>query len=200
MRRLQQICVAAISSVQGSSEHRHTTPLCPLRPGPSRAKQCQQLGKHKPLRKKKREREKKKRDRKVLDDRRGKPNNVVRTLAMSSEASRCCFSGNVHMQIKSLWFHGVRSSRSGRSSSRATNWRSYKRPVPRTATQEGQKVVCICIQSCQSALTCRPECLDRERLHGVTPPPAPPPPPTSGGNQTHNPRLLRCRHAAAGSV
>lgn len=110
MRRLQQIYVVAISSVRGSSEHRHTAPPRPLRPGPSGAKQCQQLGKHKPLTQKKRKKKEEK-GRKVLDDCRGKPNNVVRTLAMSSEASRCCFSGNVHMQIKSLWFHGAQQQK-----------------------------------------------------------------------------------------
>lgn len=60
---------------------------------------------------KKSEKKKEEKGRKVLDDCRGKPNNVVRTLAMSSEASRCCFSGNVHMQIKSLWFHGAQQQK-----------------------------------------------------------------------------------------
>lgn len=59
----------------------------------------------------KKKKERKKKERKVLDDCRRKPNNVVRTLAMSSEASRCCFSGNVHMQIKSLWFHGAQQQK-----------------------------------------------------------------------------------------
>lgn len=107
MRRLQQIYVTAISSVRGSSEHRHTTP-----PSPSRAKWSQTVSTTWQTQaahaKKKRE---KKKERKVLDDCRGKPNNVVRTLAMSSEASRCGFSGKTHMQIKSLWFHGAQQQK-----------------------------------------------------------------------------------------
>lgn len=140
---------------------------------------------------------KKKRDRKVLDDRRGKPNNVVRTLAMSSEASRCCFSGNVHMQIKSLWFHGAQQQK----------WQKQ---------QPGDKLEVV--QAAGSSYSHTRGTKSRLHLHSKLPislnvqarvpgqretprsnPPAPPPP-TSGGNRTHNPRLLRCRHAAAGSV